>query len=256
MNYIAIGGGTNSLAMLIEMHKRGENIDVCVFADTKAERPETYKSIEQTTKWLVLNGYDPVVIVRTDKTLEDDCIERKTLPSIAFGFKTCSQRFKLAPQNKWANNYEPFKEIWSKGEKVTKIIGYDIGEERRAENAYKYTRTDKKYNYRYPLIEWMIDRDECIEIIKKEGLEPPGKSSCFFCPSMRKSEIVFLKKNNPNLYDRAIEIERNARETLRAVKGLGRSYSWEEFIKEKENQITFCDVYDDESDMPCDCYDG
>ena len=254
MNYIAIGGGTNSLAMIIEMHRRGIDIDVCIFADTKAERPETYDSIKRTSEWLVSKGYNPIVIVSAEKTLEDDCLNRNALPSVAYGFKTCSQRFKLAPQDKWANNYEPFKEIWKIGGKVTKFIGYDAGEERRAVNAAKYNRMDKKYNYAYPLIDWGIDRDMCIEIIQSEGLPLPGKSSCFFCPNMKKSEIVFLKKKHPDLYERAIEIERGAE--LQTVKGLGRNYSWEEFITAKESQITMCDMFDDDNDMPCDCYDG
>ena len=251
---MALGGGTNSLAMIIEMHKRGIPIDVVLFADTKAERPETYSSIAQTDQWLKDRGYDGVTIVSSEKTLEEDCIERKALPSVAYGFKTCSQRFKLQPQNKWANNYEPFKEIWNNGGKVTKFIGYDAGEERRADNAKKYNREDKKYDFRYPLIEWDIDREKCIEIIVSEGLEKPGKSSCFFCPNMRKLEIVFLKKKSPDLYERAIQIERNA--DLRTVKGLGRNYSWEKFIIAKESQITMCDLFEEDNDMPCDCYDG
>ena len=254
MNYIAVGGGTNSLAMIIEMHRRGIPIDVCIFADTKAERPETYESIRTTSEWLASKGYDPIVIVSAKKTLEDDCLNRNALPSVAYGFKTCSQRFKLAPQDKWANNYEPFKTIWKDGDKVTKFIGYDAGEERRADNALKYNRMDKKYNYRYPLIEWGVDREGCVEVIKSEGLPLPGKSSCFFCPNMKKSEIVFLKKKHPDLYERAIEIERGAE--LQTVKGLGRNYSWEEFITAKESQITMCDMFDDDNDMPCDCYDG
>lgn len=254
MNLVALGGGTNSLAMVIEMHKRGIPIDVVLFADTKAETPETYASIEQTDKWLKDLGYDGVTIVSSEKTLEDDCIQRNALPSVAYGFKTCSQRFKLQPQNKWCNNYDPFKEIWKSGGKVIKFIGYDAGEERRAENAVKYNRLDKKYEYRYPLIEWDIDRDGCIEVIQFEGLDLPGKSSCFFCPNMKKPEIVFLKKKHPDLYNRAIQMERNA--DLKKIKGLGRSYSWEDFIIAKENQVTMCDVFDSDNDMPCDCYDG
>ena len=66
---------------------------------------------------------------------------------------------------------------------------------------------------------------------------------------MRKSEIVFLKKKSPDLYERAIQIERNA--DLRTIKGLGRNYSWEEFIIAKESQITMCDLFEEEKDMPC-----
>ena len=254
MNLVALGGGTNSLAMIIEMHRRRIPIDIVLFADTKAERPETYDSIAQTDRWLKERGYGGIITVTASKkTLEQDCIDRHALPSVAYGFKTCSQRFKLAPQDKFCNNYEPFKEIWKSGFKVTKFIGYDAGEERRADNAAKYNRMDKKYEYRYPLIEWDLDREGCIEVIKSEGLNLPGKSSCFFCPNMKKPEIVLLKKIHPDLYNRAVQMERNA--DLKKIKGLGRSYSWEDFIIAKESQVTMGDP-SDSNDMPCGCYDG
>lgn len=258
MNLVTIGGGTNSLAMVFEMHKRGIPIDVCIFADTKAEKPDTYRSLQALDEWLIKNGYDPLIIVSTEKTLEEDCLERKALPSIAYGFKSCSQRFKLGPQDKWANHYEPFKEIWKSGAKVTKFIGFDAGEERRAANAYSRNKEDKKYEYRYPLIEWNINRDGCVKIIEENGFKQPGKSSCFFCPNMRKNEIVFLRKENPDLFQRAIDIEDNA--DLMTIKGLGRNFSWKDYIWYKENQTSlFKEIdaqYEDEDfEFPCECWD-
>lgn len=259
MNLVTIGGGTNSLAMVLEMHKKGISIDVCIFADTKAEKPETYKSLEAISQWLVDHGYQELVIVSTEKTLEEDCLIRNALPSIAYGFKSCSQRFKLAPQEKWGNHYEPFKEIWKSGGKITKFIGYDAGEFRRADNAKKRNAEDKKYEYRYPLIEWGINRQRCEDIIKEFGFEQPGKSSCFFCPNMKKSEILLLDKNHHNLMKRAITLEQNAE--LIKINGLGRSYSWKEYIEYKRNQISMFDhmteeeFEDVEFEFPCECWE-
>ena len=64
-------------------------------------------------------------------------------------------------------------------------------------------------------------------------LPQPGKSSCFFCPSMKKQEILYLKEHYPDLFNRAATLEENAMPYLKTVKGLGRSYSWkEQFGKE------------------------
>lgn len=41
----AFGGGVNSTAMLVEMHKRGIRPDLILFADTGGERPETYETV-------------------------------------------------------------------------------------------------------------------------------------------------------------------------------------------------------------------
>lgn len=83
----------------------------------------------------------------------------------------------------------------------------------------------------------------------------PGKSSCFFCPSMKRSEIRTLYHNHRDLYKRAITIERNAKPNLISVKGLGRSWSWEDFVQADKDQTAFCGLFP-ESDMPCGCYDG
>ena len=153
---------------------------------------------------------------------------------IAYGHKRCSQKHKIAPQEKFCNHYAPCREVWQRGEKVNRYIGYDAGEVKRYEHSRKYNEADKKYHNRYPLIEeWGWNRDDCIREIKAAGLPQPGKSSCFFCPSMKKQEILYLKEHYPDLFNRAATLEENAMPYLKTVKGLGRSYSWkEQFGKE------------------------
>ena len=105
------------------------------------------------------------------------------------------------------------------------------------------------------MIDWGWYREDCIKKIEEYGLPLPGKSSCFFCPSMKKHEIKSLMRNHPELLERALKIENNAKDNLITVKGLGRSYAWEDFIKNIESQIEMCIEYDDGT-MPCGCYDG
>ena len=64
--------------------------------------------------------------------------------------------------------------------------------------------------------------------IEEAGLPQPGKSSCFFCPSMRAEEIIDLREHYPDLFRRALALEDNARANLKTVQGLGRNYSWRE----------------------------
>lgn len=100
------GGGTNSTALLIECVKRGIRIDMILFADTGAEKPHTYEYVEYFSKWLVSKGYPAIQTVRDAKTtLEADCFDRKALPSVVYGRgNSCSQRFKIQPQDKLVNN--------------------------------------------------------------------------------------------------------------------------------------------------------
>lgn len=251
--YASYGGGTNSTAELIECVNRGVKVDVILFADPGGERPETYAYVNVFSEWLINHGMPKIIWVkRVDcngyvLTLENDCLKRKCLPSLAYGFKTCSQKFKLQPQEKFLNNYPITKAIWKNGEKITRLIGYDAGEENRAKH-YE----DKKYNNRYPLIEWGIDREGCKKIILEAGLKLPGKSSCFFCPSTKKRELLKMRKDHPEMLERAFAMERNSELTV--IPGLGRSFSWEKFIHAKESEFSlFCEYENDQ--MPCGCYD-
>jgi hypothetical protein len=41
---------------------------------------------------------------------------------------------------------------------------------------------------------------------------------------------VWLREHRPELLERALAIERNARDGLTSVKGLGRSFAWEDYL--------------------------
>lgn len=247
------GGGTNSTAMLIGMVERCEKVSLITFADTGGEMPHTYEYLELFSEWLVKEGFPAITTVRYHTknveglTLEDDCLNRKALPSVAYGFKTCSQKFKIEVQEKYCNNLELTRSEWADGNLITRLIGFDAGEPQRAKEY-----SDAKYINRFPLIEWNWFREDCMKAISRVGLPQPGKSSCFFCPSMKKAEIIQLSKRYPELAQRAIEMERNA--TLTTIKGLGRSFSWESLIAADEAQY---DLFPESPfDIDCNCYDG
>jgi len=249
---VSYGGGLNSTALLIGMSRTEERPAAILFADTGGERPQTYDYIEMFSGWLQERGFPEITRVRARfagyATLEDNCLVNKTLPSIAFGFKTCSHKWKKQPQEKWANHWQPAKETWAAGSKVTKCIGYDADEWHRAK-----IPEDSKYVYRYPLVEWDWGRNDCAEAVKLAGLPDPGKSACFFCPSSKKHEIRYLMKNNPDLFARAVAMEENAAENLGVVQGLGRHWSWKQFAIADRAQLK---LFDEVPDAPCGCYDG
>lgn len=247
MNVVAYGGGTDSTAMLIECVKRNIKIDLILFADTGGEKPHTYEYIKLFSDWLVDKGMPPVTIIKNlneskKDGLESLCLKNKTLPSIAYGFKSCSVQFKIEPVDKHLKTNYP--EEWEDNS-VIKLIGYDASEDRRAKES-----PNEHYTNRFPLIEWDIDRDMCLEIIKEAGLPLPGKSACFFCPSSKPSEVRNLQLQYPELAQRAIAMEKNA--NLTSIKGLGRGWAWGDLLATS-------DMFDDGRytiDIACGCYDG
>lgn len=253
MKVVAYGGGTNSTALLLGMFENGIKPDLILFADTGGEKPHTYEHLKWMDAWCIANGFPPIKTVtkrgkRTlGETLEQNCLRCKMLPSIAYGFKSCSQKYKIQPQDMYVNRLPQAKAIWKDGGKVEKYIGYDADEHRRA----KITENDK-YRFNYPLIEWNMGREECVDIIKRHGIPLPGKSACFFCPSSKKREIIELRQKYPDLMKRALAMEENA--NLTTVKGLGRSFSWGEFLDAHDQQMDM--FIETKIEEPCGCYDG
>lgn len=256
------GMGTNSTAFLVEMVRLGLPVDAILSADTGGERPSTYAYRDMFSEWLVSRGYPPITIVKKggrQETLEEDCLRKAMLPSLAYGYKGCSHKYKIEPQEKWVNNWPPAREAWAAGKKVVKLIGYDMDEPHRAA-----IPEDAKYTYRYPLLEWGWGREECVAAIARAGLPQPGKSACFFCPAMTKPEILQLRNEEPELLIRALNIESTAKAAgnLNSVNGLGRRLNWGEFVElaaeaeANDPSAFFLRQQDFPTPPPCGCYDG
>lgn len=248
---VSYGGGTNSAAMVAELVNHREYLDAIVFSDTGGEKPETYAHIDLMSAWLVTRGYPAITMIRrtpaivgdrTASTLEEECLMRGQLPGIAYGFKSCSDKWKTQPFRTW------FKEQ-AFDDEVTVCVGFDAGEEHRAARGDLY---DEPYQKRYPLIEWRMERDDCIASIKAAGLPQPGKSACFFCPSSKKGEILALANEHPLLFQRAAAMEENA--DLTSIAGLGRRFSWRDLVKADADQAKL--FPETTIDSPCGCHEG
>lgn len=242
---LSFGGGVNSTAMLLHLWDAGIAPGIVLFADTGGEQEGTYKHVTQMALWCSARSI-PFVKVNNGSpekgaTLEENCLRRRELPSLAYGFKGCSVKWKRQPMDRYLRDHVPeVRAAWAAGELVTRFIGIDAGEVRR-----KKLPPDDRFVYRYPLVEAGIDREGCIKLIHKHGIEPPPKSSCFFCPAMKKHEILALPKD---LQERAKAMEANAAPNLHTVRGLGRSWSWTDFLQGQAAPNI-------ENPPPCDCTD-
>src|SRR5438552_4175527 len=201
---VAYGMGVDSTAMLIGMHARGERPDAILFADTGDEKPETYAYLPVIQAWLRRVGFPEVIVVRVGTvkgkfgnydSLYTNCIVNATLPSLAFGYKKCSLKWKVAPQNAWVASWAPARAAWVAGVKVVKLIGYDAGP-KDSKRCVDFVE-DAEYRYRYPLREWGWDRAECERQIAAAGLPVPMKSACYYCPATQPHELVWLDENHP-----------------------------------------------------------
>lgn len=60
----------------------------------------------------------------------------------------------------------------------------------------------------YPLLELGLRRSDCAEIIRKAGLPPAPKSSCWFCPFHKPSKWAEMRRDEPVLFWRSVELEK------------------------------------------------
>lgn len=226
---VAYGLGVDSTAMLVNFVRRGVKPAAILFADVGGEKEETYAYLPIMNAYLRENAFPEVTVVKnvvTDfkhwppyHTLEENCLTNGTLPSVAFGFqmKSCSLKWKAAPQHKFLRSFKPAMDAWGRGEKVIRAIGFDSGpgDRRRANHAGSIR--DPHYSFLYPLQIWGWDRGRCEEEIRKEGLPVPPKSSCFFCPAMKPAEVRALPADKLR---RIVIMEARAEPRLRSIQGL------------------------------------
>lgn len=240
---VSFGGGTNSTAVLINMVNKQIIPDEILFADTGGEHLYTYEFIKELNYWLISKGFPEIKTLRyankngDELTLEQDCLNNNTIPPIAFGWKTCSQKFKINPIEKYIKKQYP-------NEKIQMWVGFDAGEQRRVKD-----NPNQNFENYFPLIEWGWNRNKCVEVILEAGLTLPGKSSCFFCPNMKKNEILKL---SDDLKERVINMEKNATK-LAELKGLGRNKSWTELIYSDRAQFKIDWDSEDWHSDSCEC---
>jgi len=222
---VCFGAGVDSTALLIVLFAAGIAVDLVTFANTGGEKPETLRHVSMMSDTLHVWGYPSVSECRkltkastSYSDLEGNCLDNETLPSLAFGMKSCSIKWKQGPQDQFlmgaksGPNARPPHPLWietqAAGERILKLIGYDSGKAdlRRSKNL---ATSDEVFDYAYPLqiIGWT--RAECVKaIIQVLGPEyVPVKSACFFCPASKQWELFWLAAHHPDLLERALRME-------------------------------------------------
>jgi hypothetical protein len=250
---VAYGVGVDSTALLVGLVRRGIRPDLILYA-SMPEKHGTDAYLPVMNAYLREHGFPEVTVVSYVPkrfkhwppyySLEENCLTNGTLPSKAFGFGSCSMKWKAAPQHRFLKSWQPAIDCWKSGGKVRKAIGYDCSsrdKQRRATSDKCAASTYKDvnsaaYDYWYPLQDWGWDRERCELEIVAAGLPVPQKSSCFFCPAMKTHEVDALPKQQ---LVRIVLMEARALPRLQNVEGLWRTStkkrpgSMTQYIKEQ-----------------------
>lgn len=225
---VAWGAGVDSTAMIVELAERGEPIDMVLFADPGSGKAGTYAFLPLFRRWMADRGI-PSEIVRYQPrnfkhwppyaTIAENMLTNATLPSVVFNRGSCSQKWKASAQDAWTADWEPARRCWDAGGRVVKLIGYDASARDTQRYHHAVGCEDPRYEYRYPLREWVWAREHCEERIVAAGLPLPPKSSCFFCGSIKPDEVTELSADELRII---VLMEARAKPRLRNVDGLWR----------------------------------
>ncbi len=111
----------------------------------------------------------------------------------------CSNTWKKYPIQRWATQKHNVKSasVW---------IGFSTDELRRVKQSIG------KWEYYYPLISLRMSRNDCYSIITEMGWPTPPRSSCWMCPNKSTNEWLWEKKNAPDDFLKAIQLEEAIRE--------------------------------------------
>lgn len=187
-NYLSFGGGVNSTALMLLLYDRNDKFET-IFVNHGGDYPETYRYVN----YLRDQGFDITEIIPNVEgfnTIYDYCFNKQIIPSRLF--RWCTDKFKIKPIHKYIDY------------PCTMFIGIGYDELKRAVESKV-----KSIHNVYPLVNNEMDRNNCIDLIRDNGLKIPYKSGCWFCPFMKRSEIRSLFINHRDLYDRVISMEHN-----------------------------------------------
>jgi hypothetical protein len=214
---ISYGGGVQSTALVV-LAATGQlpfKVDAALFANVgdDSEHPATLDYVRNVAiPWAAERGLAVHELKRvkrdgTEETLWGRLMkpDSRSLPipvrmpdTGAPGTRSCTKDFKISVVGKWlkANGA-------SKDDPATVCIGISTDEITRVSNK----RVEPYERPVYPLIDLGMDRSACQRLIAEAGLPVPGKSSCFFCPFHRPQMWAEMRRDEPELFFKAADLE-------------------------------------------------
>jgi hypothetical protein len=188
-----ISGGKDSSALAIHLRDRVPDLEF-FFCDTGAELPETY---EYLTRLEAVLG-KPIARLNAERGFDHWFeVYRGMLPSPQM--RWCTRMMKIAPLEAWIGD-EP-------------TISY-VAIRADESNRKGYISTKPNISTSFPFIDDGIDHDGVLRILDNAGIGLPSyyewrtRSGCYFCFYQRKAEWVGLAERHPDLFERAVNIER------------------------------------------------
>lgn len=209
----AFGGGWQSTAALVLAARKELDVKTFVFSNVGAdsEHPGTLAYLERWAKpYARAHGLQLVEVSAMRKGQPDTLYRRLTRPGSrslpipvrmsngAPGTRSCTADFKIKVVGRVA------QALGARPDRPAEVsIGISVDEIHRANTR----RSEPHEVLRYPLLEKGIRRADCARVINEAGLPVPPKSACWFCPLRSLGSWRRLRRDEPELFERACQLE-------------------------------------------------
>lgn len=217
------GAGRDSVGGIIALAQRGIRPEIIIMADTGAEKDSTYAYLPIFNVYLRSIGFPEITVVglgrKRDSDFEAHLFRLGIFASLNYGKShSCSATWKIDAIDRYLSTHQAVNEARRQGRRLVRAVFFEAGEEYRArrtdKNAIGETtdadgcrrataftiRPDSDYVAWFPLIELRLSFNEIVDLIWREGLALPKKSSCYFCAAMTELEIYQLSQDEPHKF--------------------------------------------------------
>ena len=192
-----ISGGKDSSALAIHLRQTRPELNIeYFFCDTGAELPETYDYLGKLEAVLG----QPIARLNAERPFSHYfAMRRGMLPSPQV--RWCTADMKIKPIERWVGDDDCVSYVAIRADES---------------NRKGYVSTKPNIRAEFPFKDAGIGYEDVLRILDEAGIGLPSyyewrtRSGCYFCFYQRKSEWVGLGERHPELYARAVAIEKGA----------------------------------------------
>ena len=212
---MAHGGGVQSTAVLVLSAQGRVDFPHHIFCNVgeDSENPETLRYIHEVSMpYAEAHGirFTELRRIKRDGTFES-LYESMTKPGSRQmnipvrtgiggppGVRVCTGKWKMDPLQKWLREQGCTPE-----DRAVVGLGFSADEIQRA-NPNKARPLEIS---EFPLLDLGLRRSDCLKIVADEGLPSPSKSACYFCPLRRPQHWAEMRRDHPDLFEKAAALE-------------------------------------------------
>lgn len=212
--YVAsLSGGKDSTAMVLRLIEEGRPLDRILFCDTGIEFPQMYEHLDRLQRDIPI----PIIRLKADRSFEYYLLEHKP--------KRRKPDHPLAGNigYSWADS----RYRWCTSVLKIRVIDACLRELRKEYDIVQYIgiAADEKNrikNMCYPLVEWGMTEQDCLEYCYSRGYDWGGlyqlfrRVSCWCCPLQPLDELRTLRKHFPELWIKLLDWQERTWRDFRA----------------------------------------